>query len=208
MKVPYNWLKEYIDIELSLEEIAERLTMSGLEVVNIETSADKFDNVIVGEIKQIEKHPDADRLTVCKVDTSKEILDIVCGAKNIKVADRVPLALIGTKLPTGMRIKKSKIRGVTSYGMLCSKKELGIGDEDQGIMLLSKNEQLGASLENVLNMDESVLDMRMDKNLQVTANDLLKALSEKELERLIREYGEDPQAKIFAKSIKEYLKKA
>ena len=164
MKVPYNWLKEYIDIELSLEEIAERLTMSGLEVVNIETSADKFDNVIVGEIKQIEKHPDADRLTVCKVDTSKEILDIVCGAKNIKVADRVPLALIGAKLPMGMHIKKSKIRGVTSYGMLCSKKELALGDEDQGIMILSKNAQLGESLENVLNLNETVLD------IEVTAN--------------------------------------
>ena len=164
MKVPYNWLKEYIDIKLSLEEIAEKLTMSGLEVVDIKSPANKLDNIIVGEIKQIEKHPDADRLTVCKVDTSKEILDVVCGAKNIKIGDRVPLALIGAKLPTGMHIKKSKIRGVTSYGMLCSKKELGIGDEHQGIMILSKNERLGESLENVLNLDEPVLD------IEVTAN--------------------------------------
>ena len=164
MKIPYNWLKEYIDIELSLEEIAERLTMAGLEVADIKTTADKFKNVIVGEIKQIEKHPDADRLTICKVDTSKEILDIVCGAKNIKIGDRVPLALIGAKLPTGMHIKKTKIRGVISYGMLCSKKELGIGDEHQGIMILSKDTQLGESLENVLNLNEPVLD------IEVTAN--------------------------------------
>ena len=164
MKVPYSWLKEYIDIDLRIEEIAEQLTMAGLEVVNIKSSANKFDNVIVGEIKQIEKHPDADRLAVCKVDTSKEILDVVCGAKNIQMGDRVPLALVGAKLPTGMHIKKSKIRGVTSYGMLCSKKELGIGDEHQGIMILSKNERLGEPLKNVLNQDEPVLD------IEVTAN--------------------------------------
>ncbi|MCK5595681.1 phenylalanine--tRNA ligase subunit beta, partial [bacterium] len=164
MKVPYSWLKECIDIDLCIEGIAEKLTMAGLEVVDIKSPANKFDNVIVGEIKQIEKHPDADRLIVCKVDTSKEILDVVCGAKNIKVGDRVPLALIGTKLPTGMHIKKSKIRGVTSYGMLCSKRELGIGDEHQGIMILSKDEQLGESLENILNTDEPVLD------IEVTAN--------------------------------------
>jgi len=164
VKVPYSWLREYIDIDLCIEEIAEKLTMAGLEVVEIKSPVKKFDNVIVGEIKQIEKHPDADRLTVCKVDTSKEVLDIVCGAKNINVGDRVPLALIGAKLLTGMHIKKSKIRGVTSYGMLCSKKELGIGDEHQGIMILSKNERLGESLENVLNTDEPVLDIEITAN--------------------------------------------
>ncbi len=135
MKVSYKWLKELVDFDWSAEELADKLTFAGLEVESIDSWGTGLDKVIVGQIKKIEKHPDAEKLSVCSVDTGKETLRIICGAKNVKAGMKAPLALIGAMLPAGLQIEKAVLKGVESYGMLCSEKELGIGEESEGIMI-------------------------------------------------------------------------
>ena len=120
MKISYNLLKEYIDCPLSPEDLAERLTMAGLEVSAIEKTGLNLAKCVIGQLLEINPHPNADRLTVCQVDIGAEVLTIVCGAQNMKVHDKVPVALEGCRLPGGFLIKKSKLRGVASQGMMCS----------------------------------------------------------------------------------------
>ncbi|HGJ63791.1 TPA: phenylalanine--tRNA ligase subunit beta, partial [bacterium] len=136
MLVSLEWLKDYVDFDLTPEELAEKLTMVGLEVAEIKTkSAQGLDKVVVGKIVSKEQHPNADKLSLCEVDIGTgENLFIVCGAPNASEGMLSPLALIGANLPNGMEIKPTKIRGVTSYGMLCSEKELNIGEGASGIM--------------------------------------------------------------------------
>ena len=121
MKFSVNWLREFVDLPNNPEEIAELLTRAGIETKNVETRGAKIDNVIVSQIIASSRHPNADRLTVCEVDDGSGMKrQIVCGATNYKVGDKVPLALPGAKLPNGTEIRKSKLRGVESEGMLCS----------------------------------------------------------------------------------------
>jgi len=136
VKFSVNWLREFVDLPKNPEEIAELLTRAGVETENIETRGAKIDNVIVSQITASSRHPNADRLTVCEVDDgSGTKRQIVCGATNYKVGDKVPLALPGAKLPSGTEIRKSKLRGVESEGMLCSPIELGVGDDASGLLI-------------------------------------------------------------------------
>ncbi len=164
MKITYNWLKEYIDIDLSPEEVAEKITMAGVEVDSVASINDFLKDVVVGEIKEIQKVPDSDKLSLCKVFNGEEILDIVCGAKNMKQGDKVALAKIGAVLPDNFKIKKSKIRGVTSFGMLCSEKELGLADDSIGIMILDKDKTVGKSIGDECALFDTVIDYEITPN--------------------------------------------
>ena len=166
MKLSINWLNEYIDFNKSVEEISETLTMVGNEVESVETSGD-IPGVIVAEIQEISAHPNADKLQLAKVFDGTLFYNVVCGAPNIKSGQKIFLATIGTKLPNDsdnsfFEIKKSKIRGELSEGMICSEKELGISDNHDGIMVLPKECILGESIKTYYS--ETVLDIDVTPN--------------------------------------------
>jgi phenylalanyl-tRNA synthetase beta chain len=164
MKVPLNWLREFVQIDMDAEDLSHKLTMRGLEVESLEAVRADFDGVVVGEILEIEKHPGADKLTVCKVDVGSDVLPIVCGATNTQQGDRVPVALPGSRLPGGMAIEKRKVRGFESYGMLCSERELAVSDEHTGIFILPDDLKVGDPLEKALALDDYVLDINVPPN--------------------------------------------
>jgi phenylalanyl-tRNA synthetase beta chain len=140
------------------------LTMAGLEVEEAISTGEGFEKIIVAEIDSIQKHPNADRLLLVEARTSEERFSIVCGATNIREGQRVPLALIGARLPNGVEIKKSKIRGVPSEGMLCSETELGLGQDASGIMILSPETPLGVELGEALGLKDTILDISITPN--------------------------------------------
>ncbi|MBY0384263.1 phenylalanine--tRNA ligase subunit beta, partial [bacterium] len=141
MKISYNWLNDYIDLSdyrEKIDDLCKLLTQAGLEVEGVTDQKTQFNHVVVGKLLSVEKHPDADKLTQCQVDTGDgSPRQIVCGAKNHKAGDYVIAALPGAVLPGDFAIKKSKIRGVESLGMLCSQKELGLSAEGEGIITLT-----------------------------------------------------------------------
>ncbi len=164
MKFSANWLREFVDLPKNPEEIAELLTRAGVETENIETRGAKIERVIVAQITASSRHPNADRLTVCEVnDGSATKRQIVCGATNYKVGDKVPLALPGTKLPNGTEIRKSKLRGVESEGMLCSAIELGLGADAAGLLILSPEAKIGAPISDLF-PDDTILDVEITPN--------------------------------------------
>jgi phenylalanyl-tRNA synthetase beta chain len=164
MKFSVNWLREFVDLPKNAKEIAELLTGAGVETENIETRGAKIDKVIVAQITASSRHPNADRLTVCEVDdASGTKRQIVCGATNYKVGDKVPLALPGAKLPNGLEIKKSKLRGVESEGMLCSPIELGLGKDASGLLILSQEAKVGAPIADLFPSD-TILDVEITPN--------------------------------------------
>ena len=152
MKISYSWIKEHINLDLSSDELAEILTSIGLEVESITKSSNivgDLEGIVVGKIIDIDQHPNADRLKVTKVDVGGEILNIVCGAPNVKKNINVPIAKIGTSLHDGdkkFKIKRSKLRGVVSEGMICSEKEINLGSDDDGIMILDDKFKIGKRL--------------------------------------------------------------
>jgi len=164
MIISYNWLKEYVDVDLSPADLAAMLTMLGLEVERIDERFTGMDTVVVAQVQEKAQHPNADKLSVCKVNNGTEILDIVCGAQNFKSGDKVALAQIGTVLPGDFKIKRSKIRGEESCGMLCSEKELGIADESAGIMILSADLQIGIPLFDALSMKDVIFEIGLTPN--------------------------------------------
>ena len=164
MKFSVNWLGEFVELPSNIEEIAELLTRAGVETENIETRGANIDDVVVAEIVASSRHPNADRLTVCEVDDgSGTKRQIVCGATNYKVGDKVPLALPGAKLPNGLEIRKSKLRGVESDGMLCSPIELGLGQDASGLMILSSETKVGARIGDIVPTD-TILDVEITPN--------------------------------------------
>jgi phenylalanyl-tRNA synthetase beta chain len=164
MKVTYNWLRELVDFDLTPEKLADLLTMLGLEVEGMESLGSGMDEVIVAVVEEKVQHPNADKLSLCKVNSGKEVLSIVCGAQNFKAGDKVALAQIGAVLPGDFRIKRSKIRGVESFGMLCSEKELGLADESEGIMILPENLQPGIPLFDALGIKDTVFEIGLTPN--------------------------------------------
>ncbi len=172
MKVGIEWLKEYANIDVSMKELSEILTMTGSKVEGFETKGDNIKNVVVGKILEIEKHPDADKLVVTKVDVKNEILQIVTGANNIKIGDIVPIAKDGSELPGDIKIKKGSLRGVESCGMMCSVGELGLnledypGQIDHGIMILPKEyeKDLGKDIVEVLGLREDIIEFEITPN--------------------------------------------
>jgi len=164
MKFSVNWLCEFVDLPKNPEEIAELLTRAGIETKNIETRGVKIDKVIVSQITASSRHPNADRLTVCEVDDgSGTKRQIVCGATNYKVGDKVPLALPGAKLPNGTEIRKSTLRGVESEGMLCSPIELGLGEDASGLLILSPDAKIGERIGDLFPAD-TILDVEITPN--------------------------------------------
>lgn len=166
MKLSLNWLKKYVNLEKTPDEIAKALVQIGFEVEGIETlGLPPLEKVVVGEILSRDKHPNADRLGVCRVDVGDgEPLQIVCGATNYKVGDRVPVALHGALLPGNVRIKKGKLRGVESYGMMCSAKELGLGEDHHGLLILDTRPPLGKPLNEVFPDTDTVYDIEVTPN--------------------------------------------
>ena len=164
MKVSVNWLKELVDIKLSVEELAHTLTMAGLEVEEISPVAAPFDRIVVAEVKSTAPHPNADKLRVCEVDAGTgSLLQIVCGAPNVVPSMRVPCALVGAKLP-GLEIKQAKLRGVESNGMLCSAKELGLSDDHGGLLALAADAPIGKSVREYLDLDDVYLTLKLTPN--------------------------------------------
>ncbi|MCJ7784668.1 MAG: phenylalanine--tRNA ligase subunit beta, partial [Desulfobacterales bacterium] len=164
MKVSLNWLKDYVEIRMDWRELIHLLTMAGLEVEGATSVGEGFDKVVVAEIHSIRKHPDADRLSWVEAKTKQDTFSIVCGATNIKEGQKVPLALVGARLPNGIEIKRSKIRGVLSEGMLCSEIELALGQEASGIMILPPQVPLGTGLGEALGLKDTLLDISITPN--------------------------------------------
>ncbi len=164
MLISYNLLKQYLGFDLSLESLAHKLTMQGLEVEGIIHVGSKFNNVVVGQIKAINKHSNANRLLICTVSDGNEELQIICGASNMLVNDRVCLAKVGAKLANNLNIKKAKIRGVESFGMLCSKSELAIKDDQEGIWILPNDAVIGSNINDYLPKEDDILDITLTAN--------------------------------------------
>ena len=164
MKFSVNWLSGFVDLPKNPEEIAELLTRAGIEIKKIEMRGANIDKVIISQITASSRHPNADRLTVCEVDDgSGTKRQIVCGATNYKVGDKVPLALPGAKLPNGTEIGKNKLRGVESEGMLCSPIELGLGEDASGLLILSPDAKVGAPIADLFPAD-TILDVEITPN--------------------------------------------
>src|SRR5436190_3954738 len=164
MKFSVNWLREFVELPPTVEELAELLTLAGIEIERIEKSGANFDKVVVAQIIASTQHPNADRLSVCQVnDGSGQTRQIVCGAKNYKVEDKVPLALPGAVLANDLKIKASKLRGVESEGMLCSGKELALSEESDGLLILSPDAQVGAPIGSLF-PEDTILDVEITPN--------------------------------------------
>ena len=170
MKVPFNWLKEYVDLDVTPQELAQRMTMAGLEAEQIDYIGDTWDNVFVAEVEKVEPHPDADRLVLATASAGEHRLTVVTGAPNIAEGQKVALALAGARLidayadePRLKTLKPGKIRGILSEGMVCSEKELGLSDEHEGIMVLPDDAPVGAPLADYLG--DAVIEFEITPNL-------------------------------------------
>ena len=165
MNVTLNWLKAYIDFEFSPSELSDRLTMLGVEVESVKQLGTDLEGIIVGSVTSIRPHPNADKLVLCQVDTGgTEELQIVCGAPNVREGMLAPVATIGATLPVGLTIKRAKLRGETSEGMLCSEKELGLSDDAAGLMELPTDTHLGIPLSEALRLDDVVFELEITPN--------------------------------------------
>jgi len=167
MRISLNWLADYVSLEATAEEITHAVTFLGFEVEGVTSAgAPRLDQVVVGEVLARDKHPNADKLSVCQVDIGPAggVKTIVCGAQNYKVGDRVPVALPGAVLPGNFTIKQSKIRGQLSDGMMCSRRELGMGDDHEGLLILADRPELGRPINDVLPAGDTILDIEITPN--------------------------------------------
>jgi phenylalanyl-tRNA synthetase beta chain len=165
MKFSEKWLREWVDPPVSTDELVEQLTMAGLEVDSVEPAGAGLESLLVGEVVSVDKHPDADKLRVCSVNAGKERpLQIVCGAPNVSVGGKYPLAPVGARLPGDIKIKKSKLRGVESQGMLCSAQELGLSEDHDGLMALPADARAGQQLQDLLGLDDSIIELDLTPN--------------------------------------------
>jgi len=165
MKISESWLREWVDPALTTQALADQITMAGLEVDAIETIGDGLSGVVVGEIVAIEQHPDADKLRVCQVAGGHEqTTQVVCGAPNARVGIKIPFATVGAVLPDNFKIKKAKLRGVESFGMLCGQTELKLGDDDEGLWELANDAPVGEDLRTYLALDDTCIDVDLTPN--------------------------------------------
>jgi phenylalanyl-tRNA synthetase beta chain len=165
VKVTYRWLQEFTPISASAAELAAQLTMAGLEVESISSVAPPFSGVVVGEVLEAARHPDAEKLSLCQVTTDgQNRLQIVCGARNVRAGLKVAVAMVGARLPNDVTIKRAMLRGQDSNGMLCSARELGLGDEHDGIMELSGSLPLNQDVREALDLDDSILEVNATPN--------------------------------------------
>jgi phenylalanyl-tRNA synthetase beta chain len=164
MKFSEQWLRKWVNPALSTQQMCDQLTMAGLEVDSVEPAAGDFTEVVVARVESLEKHPDADKLNVCQVSDGKETLQIVCGAANVREGLIIPLAKVGAVLPGNFIIKPAKLRGVESFGMLCSEKELGLADSAEGLMELPADAPLGENLRTYLQLDDNIIELDLTPN--------------------------------------------
>ncbi|HLS51920.1 MAG TPA: phenylalanine--tRNA ligase subunit beta [Burkholderiaceae bacterium] len=165
MQFPESWLRQFANPSINTEELAHKLTMAGLEVEELEPAAPAFENVVVAEVVSLEKHPNADKLHICQVNNgSDELIQIVCGAPNVRVGMKAPLAQIGATLPGNFKIRKAKMRGVESFGMLCSGDELGLSQDSDGLLELSDKLAVGQCLRQALKLDETIFTLSLTPN--------------------------------------------
>jgi len=160
MKFSEAWLREWVNPKITTSELSDQLSMAGLEVDSVNLVAPPFEGVVIGEVLSIEAHPDAQKLRVCTVDVAEdESLSIVCGAANVAAGMRVPVACVGAKLPGGFKIKKAKLRGVSSFGMICSASELGLAESSDGIMPLPIDAPIGEDIRDYLKLNDQVIEV-------------------------------------------------
>ena len=160
MKFSEAWLREWVNPDITTESLADQLSMAGLEVDSVEPAAPSFSGVVVGEVLSREQHPDADKLSVCSVNIgADEPSQIVCGAKNVAAGMKVPVAMVGATLPGDFKIKKAKLRGVQSLGMICSASELGLAESSDGIMPLPADAPIGTDFRDYLMLDDACIDV-------------------------------------------------
>ena len=164
MKFSEQWLREWVQPEVSTEELAHQVTMAGLEVDGIEAVAGEFSGVVVGEIVKCERHPDADKLSLCQVSDGTDIFQVVCGAANVREGLKIPFAKIGAVLPGNFKIKKAKLRGVESLGMLCAEAELGMAESSDGLMELAADAPVGEDFRQYMNLDDSIIEVDLTPN--------------------------------------------
>ncbi|MBA6412832.1 phenylalanine--tRNA ligase subunit beta [Parahaliea sp. F7430] len=164
MNISEQWLREWVNPELTTEELAHQITMAGLEVDAIEPVAGKFNGVVVAEIISAEQHPDADKLRVCQVNAGDETVQIVCGAPNARAGLKAPLAKVAAVLPGDFKIKKAKLRGVESFGMLCAEQELGLSEASDGLMELPADAPVGADIREYLQLDDNLIEIGLTPN--------------------------------------------
>jgi phenylalanyl-tRNA synthetase beta chain len=164
MLISYNWLKNYIAIKEPVEKIINRLVHAGVEVANVRHPGKDITGVVIAELLSIEKHPQADRLSLTKVSTGTETFQVVCGAKNIIVGQKVPLAKVGAVLPGDFKIKEAKIRGVDSFGMLCSAKELGLAEDSEGILILPADAPAGQDFLPFMDLPDTLFELEITPN--------------------------------------------
>lgn len=166
MRISLNWIKEYVDLNgISVHDIVHELTMSGLEVEDFTDQTDMYSDFIVGEVKEKTKHPNADKLSVCSVFDGKEVLQVVCGAPNVEVGQKVVLAPVGSVIPNGnIKLKKAKIRGIESNGMICAEDELLLSDDHSGIIILDENFVVGSKITDVLGLNDVIMEIGVTPN--------------------------------------------
>lgn len=166
MRVPYSWLAEWVDVSWNARELGSRLTMAGFELDALEPAAPEFTQVVVAEIISAERHPQADKLQVCRVSAGKgtEPLQVVCGASNARAGLKTALAMVGASLPGGLDIKAAKLRGAESFGMLCSAKELGLSDTSSGIVEFAADAPVGTPVRDYLELNDCVLELNITAN--------------------------------------------
>ena len=165
MRFSEQWLREWVAVPLDTAELAEQLTMAGLEVDSVEPVASSPKKIVVGKVLSVEKHPNADRLRVCEVDVGRtRPLTIVCGANNVAANLKVPTALVGAELPNGLKIKPTEIRGQKSSGMLCAAAELGLEEESAGLLILDKRAPIGAEIADYLGLDDNSIEVDLTPN--------------------------------------------
>ena len=173
MLLSLKWLREFVPVEAGAQEVGDRLTMLGLELEDIIHPYDAIKDIVVGHVLTKEAHPDSDHRAVCTVDAGQEeVLNIVCGAPNVAAGQKVPVALVGTTMPGGMVIKKAKLRGVPSFGMICSERELGLSEDHNGIMVLPEGFKVGTRLIDALDLDTEDVYKRqvLDSPVQACRN--------------------------------------
>jgi phenylalanyl-tRNA synthetase beta chain len=164
MKFSEHWLRSLCNPPLATQALADTLTFGGIEVEQLEAVAPSFENVVAGEVLSVTRHPDADRLSVCEVASGDSRLTIVCGAPNVRAGLKAPLALVGAQLPGGLTIRKAKVRGVESQGMLCSAKELGLSDDASGLLALPADTPVGTDIRAVLDLDDTLFTTKPTPN--------------------------------------------
>lgn len=164
MKFSEQWLREWVNPNIDSEALVAQITMAGLEVDEVQAIAGEFTGVVVGEVLSIEPHPDADKLNVCKVSDGTETFQVVCGAANVKAGIKVPFAQLSAVLPGNFKIKKAKLRGVESFGMLCAEAELGLAEQSDGLMILPNDAPTGECIRDYLQLNDQCIDVDLTPN--------------------------------------------